>query len=66
MVSGIGPAATLAQFKVPVLSDLQGVGQNLQVRGNTCESFDVSQTGAGSTVLRPVLSSQRDDSIAAE
>lgn len=35
MVSGIGPAATLEQFDIPVLSDLQGVGQNMWVRNNT-------------------------------
>ncbi|MCJ1430299.1 hypothetical protein MMC29_008216, partial [Sticta canariensis] len=29
MVSGIGPAATLEHFDVPVLSDLRGVGQNM-------------------------------------
>ena len=34
MISGIGPAATLAQFNIPVLSDLQGVGQNLRVRSD--------------------------------
>lgn len=34
MVSGIGPAATLERFDVPVLSDLRGVGQNMWVRSN--------------------------------
>ncbi|MCJ1464216.1 hypothetical protein MMC07_002829 [Pseudocyphellaria aurata] len=29
MVSSIGPAATLEKFEIPVLSDLQGVGQNM-------------------------------------
>ncbi|KAL8713457.1 MAG: hypothetical protein Q9225_006756, partial [Loekoesia sp. 1 TL-2023] len=29
MVSGIGPSQTLNQYGIPVLSDLQGVGQNL-------------------------------------
>ncbi|MCJ1316773.1 hypothetical protein MMC15_002094 [Xylographa vitiligo] len=29
MVSGIGPAATLKSLNIPVISDLQGVGQNL-------------------------------------
>ena len=29
MVSGIGPAETLAQFGVDIVSDLQGVGQNM-------------------------------------
>ena len=32
MVSGIGPAATLQKLGIPVLSDLQGVGQQLWVR----------------------------------
>jgi len=31
MVSGIGPEATLKQFGIPVISNLQGVGQNLWV-----------------------------------
>ena len=30
MVSGIGPAATLKEVGIPILSDLPGVGQNLQ------------------------------------
>ncbi|KAK2606325.1 hypothetical protein QQS21_003256 [Conoideocrella luteorostrata] len=29
MVSGIGPAAVLNQFEIPVISDLPGVGQNM-------------------------------------
>ncbi|KAK4507783.1 hypothetical protein PRZ48_001518 [Zasmidium cellare] len=29
MVSGIGPAATLQQYDIPVLKDLPGVGQNM-------------------------------------
>lgn len=32
MVSGIGPRPILDQLGVPVLSDLGGVGQNLQVQ----------------------------------
>ena len=31
MVSGIGPQQTLEQFDIPILSNLAGVGQNLQV-----------------------------------
>lgn len=30
MVSGVGPAATLNKFKIPVISNLAGVGQNMQ------------------------------------
>src|ERR1700694_4888499 len=30
MLSGIGPADHLAQFDIPVVADLPGVGQNLQ------------------------------------
>src|ERR1700682_2891032 len=30
LVSGIGPADHLAQFDIPVIADLPGVGQNLQ------------------------------------
>ncbi|TVY45485.1 Dehydrogenase [Lachnellula occidentalis] len=29
MVSGVGPAATLKEFDIPVISDLAGVGQNM-------------------------------------
>ena len=31
MVSGVGPAATLQKFNIPVVADRAGVGQNLQV-----------------------------------
>lgn len=31
MVSGIGPAATLQQFNIPVIADRAGVGQNMWV-----------------------------------
>lgn len=30
MVSGIGPASILSQYDIPILSDLPGVGQNMQ------------------------------------
>lgn len=30
MVSGIGPAATLKKYNIPVISDLSGVGQDMQ------------------------------------
>jgi GMC oxidoreductase len=30
MVSGIGPRDILEEFGVPVLSDLEGVGQNIE------------------------------------
>ena len=32
MVSGIGPQQVLERHQIPVLSDLQGVGQNMWVR----------------------------------
>lgn len=32
MVSGLGPRTTLERFKIPVLQDLPGVGQDMQVR----------------------------------
>ena len=32
MVSGIGPSDTLSKYNIPLVSDLKGVGQNLQVR----------------------------------
>ncbi|WZH42281.1 Choline dehydrogenase [Fusarium acuminatum] len=44
-LSGIGPAAELKKFDIPVISDLPGVGTNLQdhyeisVQGNTPENF---------------------------
>ena len=31
MVSGIGPKETLEELGIPVLADLQGVGQNMWV-----------------------------------
>jgi choline dehydrogenase-like flavoprotein len=30
MVSGVGPSAQLAEYDIPVVADLQGVGQNMQ------------------------------------
>ena len=35
MVSGIGPAAPLQRLNVPIISDLEGVGQNILVRSHT-------------------------------
>jgi hypothetical protein len=32
MLSGIGPAETLSQHNIPLISDLAGVGQNMIVR----------------------------------
>ena len=29
LVSGIGPSGTLAEYNIPIISDLQGVGQNM-------------------------------------
>ncbi|MCJ1364957.1 hypothetical protein MMC16_004075 [Acarospora aff. strigata] len=44
MVSGIGPAATLQKLGIPVLSDLQGVGQQLWDQPVVFPSFHVNVT----------------------
>ena len=66
MVSGVGPAATLNGLGIDVVSDLQGVGQNLEV----CIDMLAVRTGSdnkslGSTILSPDLSNQRDNPAAA-
>ncbi|USP75497.1 Cyclase atC [Curvularia clavata] len=47
MLSGIGPAETLATFSIPVVSDLSGVGQNLwdQIRFNVLRGLSIPNTG---------------------
>lgn len=57
MVSGIGPAATLQQYKIPVVADRPGVGQNMQ---------DHIYFGASSRVNAPTFSSFSDPLFAAE
>ena len=37
MVSGVGPAASLSRFKIPIVADRSGVGQNLQVSNNPAQ-----------------------------
>lgn len=41
MLSGIGPSEQLAQFNIPVLVDLPGVGQNLQDRYEVTVVFEM-------------------------
>lgn len=31
MLSGVGPASTLDEFKIPIVADVAGVGQNMWV-----------------------------------
>ncbi|KAF2119134.1 hypothetical protein BDV96DRAFT_371312 [Lophiotrema nucula] len=47
MLSGIGPAATLTNNSIPILSDLPGVGQNLwdQIFFNVLRGISVPNTG---------------------
>ncbi|EMD93796.1 hypothetical protein COCC4DRAFT_65990 [Bipolaris maydis ATCC 48331] len=47
MLSGIGPADTLAEHSIPVVSSLPGVGQNLwdQIFLNVLRGFKVPNTG---------------------
>ena len=58
MVSGIGPASTLQQLNIPILSDLPGVGQNMWVRNPLSPPPFTSPKltkPPGPTPLRPLL-----------
>ena len=55
MVSGVGPAAELQKFGIPVIHDLPGVGQNLQdhpdfIFGYSAKSLDLIGISLGGTV----------------
>ena len=52
-VSGVGPSATLNDFGVPVLSDLAGVGQNLQDQPFYGPSYPVGLETHNSLSLSP-------------
>ncbi|KAG7009750.1 patulin synthase [Physcia stellaris] len=56
MVSGIGPASTLQQLNIPVLSDLPGVGQNM---------WDQPLFGPSFNVKLPTHSQLQDPAFAA-
>ena len=59
MVSGIGPAPTLANLNIPVISDLSGVGQNMWVSIDTRQQRNrwlTHNTSGSSPVWHPVPS----------
>ncbi len=43
MVSGVGPAATLNKYNIPVVADRRGIGQNMQVRTSSQNLIPVQQ-----------------------
>ena len=47
MVSGIGPAKTLNKYKIPIVADLPGVGQNLWDHLLFTITYQVNVQGAG-------------------
>lgn len=53
MVSGIGPRAALQDFKIPVIKDLPGVGQNLQDQPYWGISYRVKMETASSLMNDP-------------
>lgn len=58
MVSGVGPKATLDEFKIPVVNNLPGVGQNMWVSFSTALLiFNVRDTDDGRTMcsLAPAI-----------
>ncbi|THZ18026.1 putative choline dehydrogenase [Aureobasidium pullulans] len=60
MVSGIGPAATLSKYKIPVIADLPGVGQNLQDHILMGPSYRVNVITA-SAMADPAFAAQAAD-----
>ncbi len=46
MLSGIGPAATLRQYRIPVVLDAPGVGQNLQDHIDVVHSYEAGNSSA--------------------
>lgn len=57
LVSGVGPAATLEEFEIPVIADLPGVGQNMQ---------DHIYFGPSYRVNAPTMSSLQNPDFAAD
>ena len=57
LVSGVGPAATLQQYGIPVIADRPGVGQNMQ---------DHTYFGLSYRVNAPTFSSFSDPAFAAQ
>ncbi|KAL8665985.1 MAG: hypothetical protein Q9168_007580 [Polycauliona sp. 1 TL-2023] len=58
MLSGIGPAATLAKYKIPVRSNLSGVGSNLQDHPWFGTAFRVNVPTASSLLNRAAVFNQ--------
>jgi choline dehydrogenase len=57
MVSGVGPAATLNKYKIPVIADRPGVGQNMQDHILMGPSYRVNVITA-SAMADPVFAAQ--------
>ena len=66
MLSGIGPANTLESLKIPLVSELRGVGQNLWVSKLLMlnHATPILSHYLGSTVLWDNLQSQCHDTVA--
>ncbi|MCJ1390735.1 hypothetical protein MMC18_003596 [Xylographa bjoerkii] len=62
MVSGIGPAATLESLGIPVISNLQGVGQNMQDQPFYAATYRVNIT-TNSALNNPPLARLQPQTI---
>ena len=61
MVSGVGPADTLKKFNVPVVSDLKGVGQNLDdhlVFGASYQVTTLTHSALGNATYSAIAAAQ--------
>ncbi|KAL8735001.1 MAG: hypothetical protein Q9166_001126 [cf. Caloplaca sp. 2 TL-2023] len=58
ILSGIGPRQTLEQFNIPIMSDLPGVGQNLQDQPYYGISFRVNVDTASRLSKDPIYAAQ--------
>jgi len=61
MVSGIGSKSILDSLSIPVISDLQGVGQNLQDHPYVCISHRVNVITNSREIGDPVFAAQVRD-----
>lgn len=60
MLSGIGPRQVLERFGIPVVSDLEGVGQNLQDQAYFGVSYRVNLETASMLVNDPAYAARAD------
>ncbi|KAM0796604.1 glucose-methanol-choline oxidoreductase [Usnea florida] len=58
MVSGVGPAATLQELKIPVISDLPGVGQNMWDQPYFGTAYRVNVTTQSQLSVNPLFAAQ--------